>query len=57
MVVGELDAILTHLQLTRSLKVIWLTLLSKNESDLAREFDVLAHTLLAARHSQEEPAF
>jgi len=54
MVVGELDAILTHLQLTRSFEshLVDIITRAKNESDLAREFDVLAHTLLAARHSQ-----
>ncbi|NMB12014.1 MAG: DEAD/DEAH box helicase [Firmicutes bacterium] len=57
LVVGELDAILTHLQLDRSFEshLINIFVRSETDKDLAREFDHLGETILKARIRQREP--
>jgi SNF2 family DNA or RNA helicase len=58
MVVGELDAILTHLHLNRSFesRLIDIFVRSETDKDLAREFDHLGETILKARTLQRKPS-
>ena len=58
MVVGELDAILTHLHLDRSFesRLIDIFVRSETDKDLAREFDHLGETILKARTLQRKPS-
>ncbi|NMB46262.1 MAG: ATP-dependent helicase, partial [Firmicutes bacterium] len=56
MVVGELDAILTHLHLDKSFesRLIDIFVRSETERDLMREFDRLGDSILKARSLQSE---